>query len=106
MTITREEMVKRLSEKSGYYMKDVRALLQCMDDVVFEALGEATLEDEVQIQLVTGIKVGCKVLEARDRVNPRTQEPIVVPETVKPFSKFSQDFRFKLQDQYNSKQNG
>ena len=50
MTITREEMVKRLSERSGYYQKDVRALLQCMDDVVFDALCEATLEDEVQIQ--------------------------------------------------------
>ena len=106
MTITREEMVKRLSAKSGYYMKDVRALLQCMDDVVFEAMCEATLEDEIQMQIVTGIKLGCKIVGTRDRVDPRTQEPITVGETVKPFTKFSQDFKFKLQEAYDNKKNG
>lgn len=103
MTITREEMVKRLSERSGYYMKDVRHLLQCMDDVIFEAMCEATLDDEIQMQLVTGIKLGCKVVGERDRVDPRTQLPITVGETTRPFVKFSQDFKLKLQEQYNSK---
>lgn len=103
MTITREEMVKRLSEKSGYYMKDVRNLLQCMDEVVFEAMNEATLEEEIQVQLVTGIKCGCKIVGSRDRVDPRTQKPIVVGETVKPFAKFSQDYRFKLQEAYDNR---
>ena len=106
MTITREEMVRRLSERSGYYMKDVRALLQCMDDVVFEALGEATLDDEVQIQIVTGIKCGCKIVESRERVDPRNQQPIIVGETVKPFAKFSQDYRLKLQEAYDNNKNG
>lgn len=103
MTITREEMIRRLSEKSGYYMKDVRALLQCMDEVVFEAMNEATLDDEIQIQIVTGVKLGCKIVGSRERVDPRTQEPIVVGETTKPFVKFSQDYRFKLQEAYDNK---
>ncbi len=106
MTITREEMIHRLSERSGYYMKDVRALLQCMDEIVFETMSEATLEDEVQIQLAVGIKCGCKIVGSRDRVDPRTQEPIVVGETVKPFAKFSQDFRLKLQEAYDNNKNG
>lgn len=106
MTITREEMIKRLSDKSGYYQKDVRALLQCMDDVVFEAMGEATLEDEIQMQIVTGIKLGCKIIGERDRVDPRNQEPIVVGETTKPFAKFSKDFRLKIQEQYDNGKNG
>lgn len=103
MTITRDEMVRRLSERSGYYMKDIKAVLQAMDDIVFEALCEATLEDEIQIQIVTGIKCGCKIVESRERVDPRTQEPIIVGETTKPFAKFSQDFRLKLQEAYNNK---
>lgn len=106
MTITREEMIRRLSERSGYYQKDVRALLQCMDEVVFETLGEATLDEEVQIQIVTGIKCGCKIVPSRDRVDPRTQEPITVGETMKPFAKFSQDYRFKLQEAYENNKNG
>lgn len=106
MTITREEMVRRLSEKSGYYMKDVRSLLQCMDEVVFEAMSEATLEDEIQMQIVSGIKVGCKIVGERERVDPRTQQPITCGETTKPFVKFSQDFRFKLQEAYENNKNG
>lgn len=106
MTITREEMIKKLSEKSGFYMKDVRHLLQCMDEVVFDELSKATLEEEVQIQMVTGIKCGVKIIESRDRVDPRTQKPIVVGETVKPFAKFSQDMRQKLQNNYDSRKNG
>ena len=103
MTITREEMVRRLSERSGYYMKDVRSLLQCMDEVVFDTLCEVTDEDDVSIQLVQGIKVSAHVVPERDRVDPRTQEPIVVKATVKPACKFSQDYRLKLQESYDNK---
>jgi nucleoid DNA-binding protein len=103
MTITREEMIRKLSEASGYYQKDVRILLQCMDDIVFDELSKATLEEEVQIQMVTGIKCGVKIVESRDRVDPRTQKPIVVGETAKPFAKFSQDYRLKLQEAYDNK---
>lgn len=106
MTITREEMVRRLSERSGYYMKDVRSLLQCMDEVVFDTLCEVTDEDDVSIQLVQGIKVSAHVVPERDRVDPRTQEPIIVKATVKPACKFSQDYRLKLQETYENTKNG
>lgn len=106
MTITRDELVRRLSERSGYYQKDVRYLLQCMDDELFEAFNEATLEDEIQVQVATGIKLGCKIVGERERVDPRTQQPIVCGETAKPFTKFSQDFRIKLQEAYDAKKDG
>jgi hypothetical protein len=103
MTITRENMINLLSEKSGYYKKDVRELLSCMDEVVFDELSKATLDEEVQIQMVTGIKCGVKIVEARDRVDPRNLQPITVGETAKPFAKFSQDYRIKLQEAYDNK---
>ena len=106
MTITREEMIKRLSEKSGYYQKDVRNLLQCMDDVVFEALCEVTDDEDVSVQLVQGVKLSTRVVPKRDRVDPRNQKPITVKATVKPACKFSQDYRFKLQEVYDNKKNG
>ena len=106
MVITREMMVKRLSEKSGYYQKDVRNLLQCMDEVVFESLNDATIDDDIQVQIVTGIKLGCKIVGERERVDPRTQLPIIVGETTKPFVKFSQDFRLRLQEAYDTKEDG
>ena len=106
MIITREMLIKRLSDNSGYYQKDIRFLLQCLDDVVFDAFNEATLEDDVQIQMTTGIKLGCKIVGERERVDPRTQAPIMCGETTKPFAKFSQDFRFRLQDAYDARKDG
>lgn len=103
MTITREDMIKRLSAKSGYYQKDIRVLLQAMDEVVFEALCEVTDDDDISIQVVQGIKVSTHVVPERDRVDPRTQEPVVVKATVKPACKFSQDYRLKLQEVYDKK---
>ena len=106
MTITREEMIDLLSEKSGYYKKDVRELLHCMDEVVFEKLCEVDDNNDVTIQLVQGIKVSTHVVPERDRVDPRTQKPIVVKPTVKPACKFSEDYRAKLQEAYENNKNG
>jgi nucleoid DNA-binding protein len=103
MTINRDELVRRLSEKSGYYMKDIKAVLQAMDDVVFDTLCEVDDDNEVAIQIVQGIKIKASVVPERDRVDPRTQEPIVVGATVKPACKFSQDYRVKLQEAYDKK---
>jgi hypothetical protein len=106
MNITREMIIKRLSEKSGYWQKDIRVLLKCLDDVVFECFNEVTDNEEVAIQLVEGIKCGCKVIKSRERVDPRDQKPIIVPDTIKPFAKFSINFRKNIQEQYESKKDG
>lgn len=106
MTITREDMIKKLSDKSGYYQKDIRMLLQCLDEVVFEELSSVTDDEEILIQLVSGIKVKTAIVPERDRVDPRNQKPITVKATVKPACKFSQDYRFKLQEVYDNNKNG
>lgn len=106
MTITREDMIKKLSDKSGYYQKDIRMLLQCLDEVVFEELSGVTDDEEILIQLVSGIKVKTAIVPERDRVDPRNQKPITVKATVKPACKFSQDYRLKLQEAYENNKNG
>ena len=106
MVITREMLVQKLYKKSGYIPNDIKTLLQCMDEVIIETLNEATLEDDIQIQTIIGIKLCCKILGERERVDPRTQEPIIVGETAKPFVKFSKDFKIKLQEAYDNKKDG
>lgn len=106
MLITREAMIKRLSEKSGYYQRDVRTLLQCMDDVVLECFDEVTDDEDIIVQLVKGVRISAHVVPKRERVDPRTQKPIMVDETVKPACKFSDDFRVAIQNQYDAKKDG
>lgn len=103
MTVTREDLIRKLSEKSGYYMQDVRRLLQCMDEVVFDTLCEVEEGEDVSIQIIKGAKISTHLVPSRERVDPRTQEPIVCKPTVKPACKFSQDMRLKLQEAYDKK---
>ena len=106
MTITRENMSDMLSEKSGYWKKDIRYLLHCLDEVVFDELSSVDDGEEVVIQVVSGIKVKTTVIPERERVDPRDQKPIIVKSTIKPACKFSQDYRNKLQEVYDNKKNG
>lgn len=106
MLITREALIKRLSEKSGYWQKDIRILLHCLDEVVLECFEEVTDDEDISIQLIQGMKCGCYVVPSRERVDPRTREPITCAPTVKPNVKFSQDFRKQIQDNYDMKKDG
>ena len=105
MTITRENMIELLSEKSGYYKKDVRELLHCMDEVVFEQLSNVTPDDEIAVQIVQGVKLVCEPVEERERKDPRNQNDIVCKATCKVKTKISQDLKLKMQEHYDNKYN-
>ena len=96
-------MARAIAEKSGYYLKDIREVLSAMDEVVCEYFAEVTDEEEIMIQMATGIKCGCAVVQPRERIHPKTRETIVVKATVKPKTVFSQDFRALIQQQYEEK---
>ena len=105
MTITRDEMVRKLSAKSGYNMKDIREVLRCMDDVVFEELGEVTPDDEVSIQIVQGVKLVCEPVKERQRKDPRNQKDIICRATCKVRAKISEDLKLKMAENYDNKYN-
>ena len=104
MTITRDEMVRKLSAKSGYNMKDIREVLRCMDDVVIEELGEVTPDDEVAIQIVQGVKLVCEPVKERQRKDPRNQKDIICRATCKVKAKISDDIKLKMQEKQFLKQ--
>ena len=101
MTITRSEIIKMLSEKTGYYQKDISLLLKAYDELVLELLGDVDEDNPILIQLVQGIRIGSNIVPPRDRVDPRDGSPIHLGATVKPYAKFSDDFRTGLQNQYD-----
>ena len=103
MNITREDLIKKLSQESGYCKQDLRNVLRALDDIVLEYFSDVDENEETSIQLVKGIKVGVKVLPERQRKNPLTQEDIICGPQTKPFAKFSVDFRNKIQNQYEEK---
>lgn len=105
MVVTREDMVEMLAEKSGYWKKDIRILLQHMDDLVFELLCEVTDEEEVSIQLVRGFKAICTPIPQRGRKDPRDQSDIICRPTCKVKAKISEVLKHDLVENYDEKYN-
>lgn len=103
MTITKDRMARDLAEKTGYYLQDIRAVLSAMDDLIKEYFAEVSEDNDVSVQIVEGVKLLCKLVEPRQRINPATREPIICQTTVKPGVKYSEVFRDTIQKQYENK---
>ncbi len=103
MIICREDLIQRLSEISGYYKKDIKTVLQSLDEVIIDCFSEVTDDEEVVIQIAKGIRCGVKVMPERQRKDPRSQDDIICPPCCKPFTRFSDDFRKNIQKKYEEK---
>ena len=103
MTVTKDQMARDLAKKTDYYLQDVKAVLSAMDDLIKEYFAEVTDDNDVSVQIVEGIKISCKVVPERERVNTATGEPITCKATVKPGVKYSSVFRDTIQKQYDDK---
>ena len=105
MIVTREQLIRKLSSETGYYQKDIRVLLDAMNTVVLECFDEVAEGDDISVQLFEGCRIGCKVMQERERIHPKTREAIICKPTIKPFCKFSEGFRVTIQEQYDKKMN-
>lgn len=103
MLITREQLVKKLAEETGFWQKDMRVVFNVLGDVVMDYFNQATEDEDVAIQLFEGCKLKVKVVPERTRIKPDTREEIVCKPTVKPSAKFSIRFRELIQQNYNKK---
>ncbi len=106
MVITREALIKLLSEDSGFFQKDVRSVLQSLDDVMVDLFVNVPYDEDLYVQLFEGCKLKARLVKERERVDPRTQKPIVCSDTVKLGVKYSDQFKNKIQELYNSKKDG
>jgi hypothetical protein len=106
MNITQEMMVKKLADESGFYQRDIRTLLKCLNKVVFDCLSDVTEDEDMTIQVVEGCKLTAYVVPERERVDPRDRSPIVCPPTIKLGAKYSEVFKAKIQEQYDSREDG
>ena len=103
--ITREMIVKKLAQKTDFYMRDIRFVLSELDKLVKEYFSEVDDNTEIVVQLVEGIKAGYKVVPERQRRNPHTQEEIICKPQTKPFAIFSETLREKVQEVYENNKN-
>ena len=104
MLINRDQLIKRLAEKSGFYQKHIQVVLHALDEVIMDCFDEVTEDEEMSVQIAEGIKITGKIQGERQRVDPRTHKEITCCARCKPGVKFSEPFKRKIQKQYEEKQ--
>lgn len=104
MEITREQLIRLLAEKSGYYQQDIRHVLNCLRDLIPDLLSDVTKEnDKILIRLCEGIALRATFVDERERVDPRDRTPIICPETIRLGTNYSEGFKEKVQEMYREK---
>lgn len=94
--VKRPELSRALAEKCGFYKCNMLQVVNALEEIVFETLESATLEEDSHFQLMPGlIIVGHRVPE-REAVDPRNGETIISPEKVIPRVIVRQSLRDKL----------
>ena len=80
--MNKTELIKAIAEKAGYTQKDVKTVMETLQEVVF-----STVKDE-EIKLMDGVTLTAVYKEATTARNPKTNEIIDVPAKYAPKCKF------------------
>ena len=72
--MTTKELVKGVAELTGKTQKEVREVLDGIEDVVMAQVGQATEDNSVEIRLFNGLYVTSEFVAPHTARNPRTGE--------------------------------
>ena len=96
--ISQEDIIDRLHKETEFYKKDLRLIMDSLEEVIMEMMTDAKEGHPSEIRLFHGWKLGAKVLPERETKNPKTGEDIITPEKLSPYCSFEQTFKKKLND--------
>ena len=98
MKLYRKDVISELAHRGDWYKNHTEAFLDALEEMLLDVLSQATLDDKVEIQLTKGFVVGATKNPPYDAVDPRNQTPIIVPERIVPYARFSQTFKEKINE--------
>ena len=103
MEITREQLIRKVAEESGYYQKDVRVVFNVLEDVLLECFDDIDEDNPVSVRLLSFLALNGHVWGERERVDPRNRKPIICKPSVRILGKVSDGFKEKAQERYDNK---
>ena len=97
--IKQDELARLLAKNTGFYIKNMNDVVTALEEIIMETLHGATLKENSEIQLATGIIIGGKRIPERESVDPRDGSPIIAAERVRPYVTFKDSVKRKLREQ-------
>lgn len=67
--MNKTEFIKAVANKTGYTQKDVKAVIECMQEIIFD-----TLSKHEEVKVFDGVAFDAVYKEGRNVRNPRTGE--------------------------------
>ena len=92
----KQDLVNLLAEKTGFYKKNMVEVANALEEIIFECLQSATLENNSELHLIPGLIISGRRVPERESKDPRTGEKILSPEKVIPKATFKPSLRLKL----------
>lgn len=94
--IKKSELVNELANRTGFYKKNMKEVVEALSDIVIEHFSTATFDEPSELHLAPGVIIGGRRVPEREYIDPRNREPIITPEKVIPYAEFKQSVRLKL----------
>nr|DAT63931.1 MAG TPA: Bacterial DNA-binding protein [Caudoviricetes sp.] len=98
MVLKKKEIADELALRTGFFKGSMKDVVDALDDIIVEKLGEATFDEDVEIQIAKGLTICARRVESREARDPRNQKVINIPEKVIPYAKFTYTFRQKINE--------
>lgn len=94
--MTQKDVIDELSERTGFYKRELKVVFEELDDIIVEAMNTATFDEPSEIRLFSGWRLGAKRLPERPYCDPRDRSEIITPEKLIPYCKFKQSYRNRI----------
>lgn len=92
----KDELVEELAVRTQFYKKNLRTIVNALEDIVIEHFDTAEFGADSEFHLAPGIVlVGTRKPE-QESIDPRDRSVIITPEKVIPSAIFKQSVRQKL----------
>ena len=89
------DVVDELNARTGFYKKDIRVVLEELENIILENMQTATVEEPSECRLFFGFVIGAKRIPTQQRAHPKTKEMIEVAEHLNPYVRFKATFQKK-----------
>lgn len=94
--LKRKELVDELSIRTGFYKKNIDAILDALDDVIVENMSAATKKNPSEIHLSHGFVFGGRYSPKHEVRDPRNGNVVMTPAKYIPYARFKTSFRKKI----------
>lgn len=92
----KEDLAIELADRTGFYRKNTRELVNELADIIIEHFSTATFDEPSELHLAPGlVLVGTRKPEGKS-IDPRDRSEVVSPEKVIPSAIFKPSLRLKL----------